>query len=190
VAKIGILGGTFNPPHLGHLIIAEEVLVKQKLDEIWFMPNSKPPHKKASTTVEDRVNMVKLATKNHPAFRVCTVELELEGPSYTARTMKELRARFPNDQFYFIIGADSVGTLPSWFDIDELVKMVTFIAVKRTGYEMQSPYSNHIIEVDAPIIDISSTDIRNRVAQGENYTYLTVEAVRLYMKEHKLYGKK
>jgi nicotinate-nucleotide adenylyltransferase len=190
VAKIGILGGTFNPPHLGHLIIAEEVLMKQNLDEIWFMPNSQPPHKKANTSVEDRVKMVQLATKSHAQFHVCTIELELEGPSYTTKTMKELQEKYPEHQFYFIIGADSVETLQNWYAIEELLKLVTFIAVKRPGYQMKSPFRTQLIEVEAPIIAISSSDIRNRIANGENYTYLTVETVRQYMEEHGLYGAK
>jgi nicotinate-nucleotide adenylyltransferase len=188
VAKIGILGGTFNPPHIGHLIIAEEVLEKQNLDEVWFMPNSQPPHKTTETSAHDRVEMVKLAISNHSSFRVCTVELDLEGPSYTAETMKKLCAMYPQHEFYFIIGADSVESLSSWYEIDDLLKLVTFIAVKRPGFVMESPYDNEILQVETPMIDVSSTDLRKRIKNNKNYTYLTVEAVRNYIKEHGLYG--
>ncbi|OZM57771.1 nicotinic acid mononucleotide adenylyltransferase [Lottiidibacillus patelloidae] len=190
MAKIGILGGTFNPPHIGHLIIAEDVLKKQNLDEVWFMPNSHPPHKTTETSAHDRLKMVQLAIYNHPSFKVCTVELELDGPSFTAKTMKTLRAKYSQHEFYFIIGADSVETLSSWYEIDELLKLVTFIAVKRSGFVINSPYNKHIIQVDTPIVDISSTELRKRIKNEENYTYLTVEAVRHYIKEHRLYGKK
>jgi nicotinate-nucleotide adenylyltransferase len=188
MAKIGLLGGTFNPPHLGHLIVAEDVLVKQQLDEIWFMPCSQPPHKETFVSAAHRVEMVKLAIGNNRSFKLCTIELELEGPSYTAITMKELKSQYPEHSFSFIIGGDSVETLHQWYNIDELLQYVSFIAVNRPGYQLNSPYIDQITEVETPLIEISSTGIRQRIKEKLNVTYLLPESVLKYIKENQLYG--
>jgi nicotinate-nucleotide adenylyltransferase len=188
MAKIGILGGTFNPPHLGHLIIAEDVLIKQKLDEIWFLPSSVPPHKQTETASEHRYEMVRQAIENHPSFRICSIEMEREGPSYTVDTMKQLKDRYSENVFYFIIGSDMVESLEKWYKIDELLSLVTFIAVKRPGHELRSTYLNQVIQVDTPLINLSSTEIRKRVSNKENFTYLVPPEVKQYIEEKKLYG--
>jgi nicotinate-nucleotide adenylyltransferase len=186
--KVGILGGTFNPPHLGHLVIANEVLHQLSLDEIWFMPNQEPPHKKKpeSVTDEDRVRMLELAIAPNHAFKIEKIELEREGPSYTFETMKIIRERFSGHQFFFIIGADMVEYLPKWRNIDELVKLVQFVGVNRPAYRDQTDYP--IINVSVPAMDISSSMLRERKKQGESIRYLLPDSVIQYIEEKHLYG--
>jgi nicotinate-nucleotide adenylyltransferase len=186
--KIGIFGGTFDPPHCGHLLMANEVLHALGLSEIWFMPNRIPPHKQHElvTRSEDRLRMLELAIDGHPRFHIETIELEREGPSYTYDTVRQLLSLHPDDEFYFIIGADMVEYLPNWYKINELIKLVTFVGVKRPGFSMETAYP--IIEVEAPQFSVSSSFIRERVRNGQTIRYLVPEGVRLYIEEKKLYG--
>lgn len=185
--KIGIFGGTFDPPHVGHLLIANEILCELALDEVWFMPNQEPPHKEKSMNVsnDDRVNMLQLSMKDHPKFRLETIELEREGRSYTFDTMQLLTERYPDKEFYFIIGADMIEYLPNWYKIEELVQLVTFVGVNRPNFNHETDYP--IIFVDIPEIGISSSDIRERLKKGKTVRYLLHDSVRKYIKEHKLY---
>jgi nicotinate-nucleotide adenylyltransferase len=185
--KVGILGGTFNPPHLGHLIIANEVMSSHGLDEVWFMPNHEPPHKKRSDKVSssDRIEMLKLAMQNHPGFKLELIELEREGPSFTYDTIRILKEHYPQKQFYFIIGADMVEYLPKWHNIDKLLELITFIGVRRPSYNLQTPYP--ILYADVPEMGISSSMIRRRVKEGCTIRYLVPDAIRSYIKENHLY---
>ncbi len=185
---IGIIGGTFDPPHIGHLFIASEVLTRLNLSEVWFMPNHIPPHKerKSYVTDEERVEMLSLAISDQPKFKLQLIELEREGPSYTYDTIKILREKNQATKFYFIIGGDMVEYLPHWHKIDELVEMLTFVGVKRPGYLLPTQYP--ITEVDIPQFDISSSMIRKRLTEKENTLYLLPEKVRNYIEEKHLYG--
>ncbi|ACJ33193.1 Nicotinic acid mononucleotide adenylyltransferase [Anoxybacillus flavithermus WK1] len=186
VKKVGILGGTFDPPHYGHLLIADDVRTELQLDEIWFMPNYIPPHKdKQVTDHVHRVHMLRVAIANQPHFRVETIELERKERSYTYDTIVLLKQRYPDTMFYFIIGGDMVEYLPNWYRIDELVQLVQFVGVKRPGYSLRTPYP--IIEVDVPTFAVSSSLIRERIQSGKSVTYLLPEAVQLYIKENRLY---
>ncbi|RHW40979.1 nicotinate-nucleotide adenylyltransferase [Neobacillus notoginsengisoli] len=186
--KIGILGGTFNPPHLGHLIIANEVCHALNLDEVWFLPNQEPPHKKKAggASDEDRLAMLESAIKGNKLFKVEAIELGREGPSYTIDTMKILVDRNPDAEFYFIIGADMVEYLSKWRQIDELLNLVTFVGVQRPGYGLITTYPVQI--VDIPAIDISSSMIRERLHQGRTVNYLLSEGVIRQIREKHLYG--
>lgn len=186
--KIGILGGTFDPPHNGHLIIANEVLSELQLDEIWFMPDQEPPHKKKSESVknEDRLQMLKRAIAGNNAFRIEPIELEREGPSYTVDTMKIINQQYSNHQFFFIIGADMIEYLPKWQSIDELVKLVQFVGVERPDYSHQTDYP--ILYVDVPAFEVSSSMIRDRLKLGKTVRYLLPDSVIQYIKEKHLYG--
>ncbi|WP_164216236.1 nicotinate-nucleotide adenylyltransferase [Virgibacillus sp. YIM 98842] len=186
--RTGILGGTFDPPHLGHLIIAEEVRQKLGLEEVWFIPSYTPPHKDdAKARPENRVKMVELATASNPYFKVNTIELERAGNSYTYDTLAMLKKSHPSRDFYFIIGADMVEYLPHWHKIDALRELVHFVGVKRAGYHLASAYP--IIEVDIPVIEISSTLLRKRLQKKKSVAHLTTEKVYGYMKEKRLYEK-
>jgi nicotinate-nucleotide adenylyltransferase len=186
--KIGILGGTFDPPHYGHLLIANEVLSHLNLDEIWFMPNHEPPHKEKSESIknEDRLKMLELAISDHSSFRIEKIELERSGRSYTVETMKILNERFKDVQFYFIIGADMIEYLPNWHQIEELVKIVKFVGVKRPKYSHETDYP--VIYVDVPAFDVSSSMIRERFKTGKTVRYLLPDPVIHYIGEKHLYG--
>jgi nicotinate-nucleotide adenylyltransferase len=186
--KVGILGGTFDPPHYGHLLIANEVLSTLQLDEIWFMPNQEPPHKRKSESIknEDRLQMLELAIGGNAAFRVETIELHRQGPSYTVDTMKMINDQYPDHQFFFIIGADMIEYLPKWHKIDELIKLVQFVGVERPEYSSQTDYP--VMYVDVPAIDVSSSMIRDRVKNGKTVRYLLPDMVIKYIEEKHLYG--
>jgi len=185
--RIGILGGTFDPPHLGHLIIAEEVRISLELEEVWFIPTYTPPHKDSTkTAASQRIEMTKLAIQTNPYFKMNTIEIERSGKSYTIDTMKELIKDYPDCEFYFIIGADMVEYLPHWNEIDELVKLIQFVGVKRPGYELETPYN--ILKVDIPLIDISSTILRSWLGKNRSVKYIIPDVVYSYIKGENLYG--
>ena len=188
--KIGILGGTFDPVHQVHLMVGEIARDHLQLDEIWFLPAYIPPHKqnKAISEPYHRMNMLQTAIGGNPNFKISSIELErgIEGkPSYTYETMMELKNAYPLYDFYFIIGGDMVEYLPKWYKIDKLTSMIHFVALARPGYSLTTPYP--VIVVDMPQLDISSSKIRERVANGQTIRYLVPEGVRLYIKEYHLY---
>ncbi|MDT6980863.1 nicotinate-nucleotide adenylyltransferase [Levilactobacillus zymae] len=185
--RIGILGGTFNPPHLGHLVIADQVATQLGLDKVLFMPDAEPPHvdRKLTIPAADRVAMVKAAIADNPQFKLELTEVQRGGLSYSYDTMLQLTQQHPENQYYFIIGGDMVAYLPKWHRIDELVKLVQFVGVCRQGYAHESPYP--VLWVDVPNIGISSTMVRQRVRNGQSVRYLVPTLVDLYIKEHLLY---
>ncbi|GAA0601977.1 nicotinate-nucleotide adenylyltransferase [Virgibacillus siamensis] len=184
--RIGILGGTFDPPHMGHLIIAEEVRKAMELDEIWLIPSFEPPHKdRAKTESTNRVEMVRLAIQGNSAFKICTIEVDRLGKSYTFDTMEALRSEFPEVSFYFIIGADMVEFLPHWENIDHLMDLVKFVGVQRNGYQLETDFPVEV--VDVPMIEISSTMIRQRLSNHGSVKYLVPDIVESYIKENHLY---
>ena len=185
--RVGILGGTFNPPHLGHLIIAEQVKSQLNLDEVMFIPDYQPPHidKKTAISDEKRLKMVKLSTMDEPGFKVSDIELRRKGVSYTIDTIKELKLKNPEVDYYFIIGGDMVEYLPKWHRIEELIKLVKFVGVGRPGHSKESKYP--IMWVDVPMTDISSTLVRRNVKQGCSIKYLVTPEVENYIHEEGLY---
>lgn len=189
--KIGLLGGTFDPIHLTHLHMAEVVKDECELDEVWFVPAYEPPHKQApqATGHEDRMDMLQQAVDNVPYFKVCTIEYEREGVSYTINTVKELKKHYPQHQFYFVIGADMVEQLPSWEGIDELVKLITFIGVGRPQRKLRTDprYQPFIERVDMVPSFLSSSLIRERKKEGKTIRYLVPEQVYRYIEERRLY---
>jgi nicotinate-nucleotide adenylyltransferase len=186
--KVGLLGGTFNPPHIGHLVIAQQVLEKAQLDEIRFLPNHVPPHKKKDETVsvEQRLRMLEGAIKGNPKFTIEKIELEREGPSYTYDTVKALTERDSEIDFSFIIGGDMIEYLPKWFRIDELTDMVHFIGVNRPAYSHETSYKVQFVEI--PDLAISSSFIRESVNKNRSIRYLVTDDVYRIIKEEKLYG--
>lgn len=189
--RIGILGGTFNPPHLGHLIMAEQVCQQLDLDEVWFMPTAKPPHAPGKQTIASihRVEMVKRAIDDNPKFKLQAYEVNRGGKNYSIDTMRHLVETYPQVTFYFIVGEDSVNDLPTWKDFEALLNLVQFVGVKRPGYQ-QSHHALPVIWVDAPLIEISSTDIRLRVYLDQSIRYQVPDAVAQYIYQEKLYSLK
>lgn len=185
--KVGILGGTFNPPHIGHLIIANEVLNALGLDEVRFMPNATPPHKQKDelVTAEQRLKMTQLAIRGIPKMAVETIELERGGTSYTFDTIEMLQNREPETDFFFIIGGDQVEFLPKWHRIDELVQKVQFVGVPRPNTTLDTAYP--ISKITIPQIDLSSTLLRNRLMNGVTTKFLIPDKVNDFIQKEKLY---
>lgn len=185
--RIGILGGTFNPPHLGHLVMADQVMTQLGLDRVLFMPDATPPHvdRKLAIDAADRVKMVADTIKDNPNFGLELAEVQRGGISYTYDTMLELKQKHPENDYYFIIGGDMVDYLPKWHRIDDLIKLVQFVGVRRRDYAVTSKYP--VIWVDVPLIDISSTMIRSRVRHNQSIKYLVTDPVATYIKERQLY---
>ena len=186
--KVGLFGGTFNPPHIGHLIMANEVYAALDLAEVRFMPNAIAPHKEVSksATNEQRLRMVELSIADIPYFNVERFEMERGGVSYTYDTMKAMREREPDVAFYFIIGGDMIDSLHTWYRIDELLELVQFVGVKRPGSEAKTSYNVQMVE--APEINLSSTFIRNRLQRKGSLQFLLPLAVETYIRKEGLYG--
>ncbi|KRM57751.1 nicotinate-nucleotide adenylyltransferase [Ligilactobacillus animalis] len=185
--RIGIMGGTFNPPHLGHLIIAKQVQEQLDLDKVLFMPDNLPPHidQKAAIAAKYRLHMVEMSITSEPKFQLEDIEIRRGGVSYTYDTVQELKQLYPDADLYFIIGGDMVEYLPKWYKVDELVKMIQFVSVERKGYAKKSDYP--LIWVDVPRIDISSSMIRERLQQGRSIKYLVTSEVENYIRQEGLY---
>lgn len=186
MARIGIVGGTFDPIHTGHLIIGNEVREALDLEGIWFMPNKIPPHKETVPTAkEHRLAMIQLAIADNPYFHLVTDELERDGASYTYETMLMLKEKYPKHTFYFIIGGDMVEYLPKWYKVDELVELVQFVGVTRPKFTLETPYP--IEKVETPELAISSTMIRERRKSKRTIKYLVPREVQNYIEERGLY---
>lgn len=186
--RIGIMGGTFNPPHLGHLLMAEQVGHQLELDEVWFMPTAKPPHAPGKKTIasQHRVQMVQKAIAGNPLFKLQPYEVNKGGKNYTIDTMRHFIEEYPETDFYFIIGSDSAHDLDTWQEIDLLTHLVQFVGVRRPG---QPPYTGRhsILWVDSPLVDLSSTEIRLRVYLEQSIRYQVPRTVEEYILKHQLY---
>ena len=199
--KTGILGGTFDPIHNGHLAIAEEARNYLNLSEVLFLPAGRPWMKsdKPISPGHDRIKMIKLALEGRPHFKLSTIEIERKGPSYSIDTIAQLKAQStePPD-FYFIVGWDNLVKIALWKDPLKLIEMCFLAAVPRPGYDRPDMkkleaalpgISKKVILMDKPRINISASDIRNRVAQGLSISGLVPAAVKKYIKENGLYRK-
>jgi nicotinate-nucleotide adenylyltransferase len=196
--KIGIMGGTFDPIHIGHLVVANEVLNTYNLDKIIFVPAGKPPHKKGPyANCLHRYLMTNMATVSNEKFEVSDIEIKREGKSYTLETLEELMNRQENAELFFITGADAITELPNWHEPEKLLKLCKFIAVMRPGYdreylegkieEFKEKYNCCIEILQAPMLQISSTDIRKRIKNNKVVKYLLPESVERYILKNNLY---
>lgn len=185
--RIGLYGGTFNPVHNAHLMIADQVGHALRLNRVDFMPDAIPPHvdKKTAIDANDRVAMLRLAIQGNPLFGLELAEIQRGGVSYTYDTVKQLKEAHPENDYYFIIGGDMVDYLPKWHCINNLIKMVNFVAVRRPGAKNESNYP--VIWVDVPEVQFSSSDIRQRLMMGTSVRYMVPDAVADYIEEHHLY---
>jgi len=186
--RIAIFGGTFNPVHMGHLVMAELSRERYRLDEIIFMPSCLPPHKTISNLAlaEDRHAMVKAAVRGNPFFKVSDYEIKKRGKSYTIETVTRFREKYKDAELFFIVGADSYKQLSTWKDIEGILKIVTFIVVNRPGYREKGGKIKHL-SVTMPGLEISSSYIRQRLKQGKSIKYLVPDSIIRYIEEQKLY---
>lgn len=184
--RLGILGGTFNPIHLGHLILAECAREQCALDQVVFIPTAQPPHKSSRNLLDGLVRfaMVRLAIRGHPAFRVSDCEVRRGGLSYTIRTVHALRQRHPAARLFLIVGSDMLQA--SWYRMDELRRLCTFVVARRpTRGRGRSP--RDVQWLTMPAVDLSSSMIRARIRRGQSIRYLVPEAVERYLTRHHLY---
>lgn len=192
--RVGILGGTFDPVHIGHLIMAESVREAAQLDEIWFMPAGHPPHKEDArvTDAATRIAMLRAAIAGSPAFRICELECERSGPSYTIDTVRALLTQYPRYRFHWIFGGDMVAHLPHFHRVEELVAAIGLIGVARPGFEgadtsLPASLADAVTMVPAPLVAVSSSDIRQRIRDGRSVRYLLPDAVIKVIKERGIY---
>lgn len=185
--RVGILGGGFNPIHMGHLIMADQVCHQLALDNFFLMPSYESPHvdKKETIDSNERVQMLKLAVEDNPNLGIELAEINRKGKSYTYDTMKKLVEANPDTDYYFIVGGDMIEYLPKWYKIDELMKMIQFVGVERKESSKETSYP--IIWVDLPLIEISSSDIRKKIASNCSAKYFLPENVLNYIHKKGLY---
>lgn len=188
--RIGILGGTFNPIHTGHCLLASGILAEHKLDYILFIPCAVPPHKKPMRLAKAsyRLQMVKMAIKGNPSFRLSTIDLDRNGRSYSVDTICKLKRLYKNRaKFFFIMGSDSLREFHTWKEPDRLLELCRFLVVERPGFPLSKMQSSRMEVVKVPTLPISSTDIRKMISQGKSIKYLVPEDVRRYIVRHRLY---
>lgn len=198
--KIGIMGGTFDPIHIGHLLLGEFAYENFHLDEIWFLPNGNPPHKttdESGVSLDDRIEMVKLATVDVPYFRLNLYEASSKKHSYTYSTMRALREMYPEHEFFFILGADSLFSIEQWKNFREIFPSCTILAAMRDDKDTESmqaqirylneKYGADIRLLQAPLVEISSTTIRRRAEKGLSIRYMVPDVVSEYIQSNALY---
>ncbi|MCS7237330.1 MAG: nicotinate-nucleotide adenylyltransferase [Thermoguttaceae bacterium] len=199
--RLGVFGGTFDPVHWGHLLLAECCREQANLDEVWFIPASTPPHKRQRrlTDARFRVEMLELAVAGHPKFRVSKMEIERGGVSYTIDTLRALRQDYPDAQLFLILGADSIEELHTWRDAKEICQVALPLVARRPGHEIRA--APEFVEqiggerwqailaaaVEMPLVEISSSDIRRRVSAGKSIRYRVPRSVEEYIYAHGLY---
>ncbi len=199
--RVGIFGGTFDPVHTGHLLLAEQSREQGRLDEVWFVPAAHPPHKDEPTLTrfEQRVEMLALAIAGNAAFRIDELEKERPGPSYTVDTLAELHRRHATHEFFLLIGSDTLNDLPHWYQPARVLELAGLLVMTRPGSAVstaeelrarlrlpeQAPLQ--LEKVQTPQIDISSRDLRRRAAAGCSLRYFLPRAVECYIQERQLY---
>ncbi len=189
--KIGILGGTFNPVHIGHLAIAQRAMEAMGLEEVIFVPANIPPHKRPTclAPARHRYEMVRAAIAANPGFRISDFEIRRPGKSYTVETLRHFRERMPEARLFFIIGQDSYPQLPRWKSIEEILNLAEFVIVTRPGCgQVKAGPRLHIVVM--PGIHVSSSYLRRRIAQGRSVKYFVPDEVEAYIRRHRLYDSK
>ncbi|HYT88009.1 MAG TPA: nicotinate-nucleotide adenylyltransferase [Gemmataceae bacterium] len=201
--RIGVFGGTFDPVHLGHLILAEQCCEQGRLDQVWFVPAASPPHKQEQTLTPfaQRVEMLALAIAGQPAFRIDELEKDRPGPSYTVHTLEEIKRRQPDDELFLPIGSDTLLDLMNWYQPQRVVAMAGLLVTHRPGWPLPRPEDVEaslklpegirlrLQTVEAPLIDIQSRDLRRRASENRSLRYLVPRAVEAYIHDKRLYRK-
>lgn len=193
--QLGILGGTFDPIHIGHLVMASYAVDALDLDKVWFMPAQTPPHKHREITgVEHRVEMCRLAVNLDSRFALSDLDLRGDAPSYTSALLTDIHTALPDTNLFFLVGADSLTTFATWNEPETILKHASLGVAERPGSSIDNRIRNsvpglseRIYEFDSPLIELSSTEIRNRRETGRSITYLVPEAVEDYIVERGLY---
>jgi nicotinate-nucleotide adenylyltransferase len=193
--RVGVMGGTFDPIHHGHLVAASEVQAWFDLDEVIFVPTGDPWQKseRVVSPAEHRYLMTVIATASNPDFRVSRIDIDRDGPTYTIDTLRDLKAELPDAELYFITGADALKGIFTWRDADELFELANFVGCTRPGYDMGAETldgipSERVTIVEIPALAISSTDCRERTMRGEPIWYLVPDGVVQYVVKHNLYS--
>jgi nicotinate-nucleotide adenylyltransferase len=187
--RLGVMGGTFDPIHLGHLFAAEAAAEHFKLDSVIFIPAGNPWQKTTYATAQDRLAMTKLAIASNSKFQVSTIDIDRPGPTYTVDTLQDLRKLHPEVELFFITGADSLSGIGTWKHVEQLWPLATFVGVSRPGHVLKTPiYAGARIEhLEIPALSASSTEIRAKVNSGDSIDDLVPEAVNRYINEQNLY---
>lgn len=199
--RVGIFGGTFDPVHLGHLVLAEQCREQGRLDEVWFVPSARPPHKlgRPLTPFGQRIEMLSLAVAGNPAFRIEPSEKDRPGPSFTVDTLADFGRRYAACDFFLLIGTDTLKDLPTWRDPAGVVERAALLVGSRPGWPVLSAErlraelglpegaALRVQHVEAPLIDIASRDLRDRAARGRSLRYLVPRAVEVYIEDRGLY---
>lgn len=190
--KIGVLGGTFDPIHMGHLVLAEQVREKFQLDRVIFIPSATPPHKTEQklSLANHRFEMTKLALEGNLYFSVSDIELKRKGLSYTVETLRELKGLYKDSEIYFLTGSDVLDEITTWRDPEEIYKLAKIVIAVRPGFNKFDPedhFAKKSIIAKITGVDISSTQIREKVRRGESIKYLVPSKVEEYIKKRNLY---
>lgn len=194
--RLGMFGGTFDPIHLGHLVLAEQCREACGLDRVWFVVAGEPPHKRGDrTAASHRLEMVRIATAGHRDFEASEIETDRPGPHYSAETVESVQRERPDDDLFFLLGADSLIDLPTWREPARIARLATIVVVNRPGIESADPSRAPDLGRDArpfqfvtiPPIGIASNDLRRRLAEGRSVRYLVPPGVEAYIEAHRLY---
>jgi nicotinate-nucleotide adenylyltransferase len=195
--RLGLFGGTFDPIHLGHMILAEQCRESCELDRVWLVAAGSPPHKPGGRTgVGHRLEMVRIAIAGHPAFAASDIEATRPGPHYSVETLVAVRRDHPDDDLFFLIGADSLQDLPSWREPGRIAQLATIVVVNRPGIEEVDgsnlpdfgPGSHPLRSITIPPVGIASSDLRRRLRQGRSIRYMVPRGVEAYIDAQGLYG--
>lgn len=186
---IGIFGGSFNPAHNGHIMLAQYLAQHSHLDEVWLTLSPQNPLKISNSLLDDnhRLAMLNLAIESYPLLKVCDIELEMPRPSYTINTLDELSRRYPDYRFNVVIGGDNWNIIDRWKDYQRIINEYGVVIYPRPGYELSSTNYSNVVVVDAPLADISSTEIREAFANGKEARHLIPQKVAEYIIKHDLY---
>ena len=194
--KLGVVGGTFDPVHVGHIAMAEAAAACAGLDRVLLIPSNVPPHRSAAmASAADRLEMTRLAAAGHPRLEISDIELRRPGPSYTVDTLRQLRTERPEDELCLVLGWDAARDIRAWRSPDELVQLATLVIVARPGYSHPSPFelaaagidAGRVMICDAPTPDVEATDVRRLIEEGGSLHGVLDPAVELYIRDRGLY---
>jgi nicotinate-nucleotide adenylyltransferase len=197
--RLGLFGGTFDPVHVGHLVLAEQCREQCGLDQVWFIPSGQPPHKRQAPLTPGRMRqeMLEFAIAGHADFAVSDIELDRTGPSYTVETLQQLHEEDAGRELFFLMGADSLADLAGWREPERIAELATIVAVNRGDRPLPDPaalvhlvgerIARRVQFVTMPGIDLSASDIRRRARDGRSLRYLVPRPVEIYIQEHRLY---